>query len=72
MCFLDQRHSVFPKQKVFRKKEFINNSESLIHNETEGKDMNELYLRYFRTPLIRINWDKPSGCAENLDNWIFH
>jgi hypothetical protein len=27
---------------------------------------------YRRTPLIRINWDgKPSGKAENPDNWIF-
>jgi hypothetical protein len=27
---------------------------------------------YSRTPLIRIDWDrKPSGYAENPDNWIF-
>jgi len=27
---------------------------------------------YSRTPLIRINWDgKPSGYAENTDNWIY-
>jgi len=26
-----------------------------------------------RTPLIRVNWDgKPSGYAENPDNWIFY
>ena len=27
---------------------------------------------YTKTPLIRINWDvKPSGYAENPDNWMF-
>ena len=27
---------------------------------------------YSRTPLIRINWEgKPTGHAENPDNWIF-
>jgi len=29
-------------------------------------------VKYRRTPLIRINLDsKPSGYAENPDNWIF-
>ena len=29
-------------------------------------------VKYSRTELIRINWDgKPSGYAENTDNWIF-
>jgi hypothetical protein len=28
--------------------------------------------KYNRTPFIRINWDdKPTGYAENQDNWIF-
>jgi len=28
--------------------------------------------KYSRTPLFRINWDeKPSGYAEDPDNWIF-
>ena len=30
------------------------------------------FLKYRRTPLIRIHWDgEPSGYAENPDNWIF-
>jgi hypothetical protein len=30
------------------------------------------YTYYSRSPLIRIKWDgKPSGYAENPDNWIF-
>jgi len=28
-------------------------------------------FKYSRTPLTRINWDEPSGYAENPDNWIF-
>jgi len=29
-------------------------------------------IEYGRTPIVRINWDvKPSGYAENPDNWIF-
>ena len=30
------------------------------------------FFSYSRTPLAWINWDgKPSGYAENQDNWIF-
>jgi len=30
------------------------------------------WVKYGRTPFVRINWDgKPSGYAENPDNWIF-
>jgi hypothetical protein len=31
-----------------------------------------IWSKYSRTPHIQINWDgKPSGYAENQDNWIF-